>query len=129
MLWVPLITGLAVILVIVQTQLRAVNQSWAVLTSTTFTVVVALLLIPQLNQIVGFLQSLSAQAGVSAHYLAPILKTTAIVYVTSFGTEICRDADENAMAVVVELAGKLIILIIALPLIEAILTAVLGILG
>ena len=75
MLWVPLITGLAVILVIVQTQLRAVNQSWAVLTSTTFTVVVALLLIPQLNQIVGFLQSLSAQAGVSAHYLAPILKT------------------------------------------------------
>ena len=55
MLWVPLITGLAVILVIVQTQLRAVYQYWAVLTSTTFLVVESLLLFHQVNLIVCFL--------------------------------------------------------------------------
>ena len=87
-----------------------------------------LLLIPELTQVWGFKQPLESSR-VSSQYLAPILKTTAIVYITAFGTEICRDADENAMAVVVELAGKIIILIIALPLIEAILIAVLGILG
>ena len=66
MLWVPLIAGLAVVLVVVQIQLRGMNPPWAVLTSITFTVIVVLLLIPELTQVVGFLNSLSNQAGVSS---------------------------------------------------------------
>jgi len=129
MLWVPLVTGLAIVLVVIQAQLREINKPWAVLASTAFIVVVVLSVLPQLAQVTEVLNSLSARAGVDSFYVAPVLKAIAIVHVTSFGAEICRDADENAMAVVVELAGKIVILLVALPVVEAILTAVLAILG
>lgn len=129
MLWVPLVTGLAIVMVVIQAQLREINKPWAVLASTAFVVIVVLSFLPQLTQVTATLNSLSARAGVDSFYIGPILKAIAIVYVTSFGSEVCRDADENAMAVVVELAGKIVILMIALPVVEAILTAVLAILG
>lgn len=129
MLWVPLVTGLAIVMVVIQAQLREINKPWAVLASTAFVVIVVLSFLPQLTQVTTTLNSLSARAGVDSFYIGPILKAIAIVYVTSFGSEVCRDADENAMAVVVELAGKIVILMIALPVVEAILTAVLAILG
>ena len=46
MLWVPLITGLAIVLVVIQTQLREINKPWAVLASTAFIAVTALLFLP-----------------------------------------------------------------------------------
>lgn len=129
MLWVPLITGLAIVLIIIQMQLREHHQAWSVLISTTFTIVIVLILIPQLEQVIGLFNNLSAQAGVSIQYLAPVLKTIGIAYVSSLGAEVCRDADENAMATAVELAGKIVMLLVAMPVIQAILTAVLGIIG
>lgn len=129
MLWVPLVTGLAIVMVVVQAQLREINKPWAVLASTAFVIVIVLTVLPQLAQVTSVLNSLYSRAGVDSVYMGPVLKAIAIAYVTSFGAEICRDADENAMAVAVELAGKIVILVIALPVLEAILAAVLAIIG
>lgn len=128
MLWVPLVTGLAIVFVVLQSQIRSHDKSWAALISITFSVIVMLVLIPQLGQVVILFQSLAAEAGVSSQYLAPILKTIAIAYIASFGAEICRDADEGAIANVVEIGGKLVILLIAIPVIQGILVSILRIL-
>jgi len=119
---------LAIVFVIITAELRNINKSWAALSSVSFTVVVILVLLPQLAQIISTIRDLSALAGVNYQYIVPILKTLGVVYITTFGSEICRDADEDAMAMAVELAGKIVILIVALPIMQAILTSVLGIL-
>ncbi len=129
MLWVPLITGLAIVLVIVQSQLRTVNRPWGILLSATFVVICATTLIPHLSQIISLFQDLSESAGVDNQYLSPVLKTIAITYITSFGAEICRDADENTMAAVVELAGKIVIFLVAVPVVQAILYGIFSIIG
>lgn len=129
MLWVPLITGLAIVLVVLQSQLRSSHQPWAILLSTAFIVVSVIMLIPQLAQIISLFHDLSGTAGVDYQYLGPVLKTIAVAYVTSFGAEICRDADENAMAAVVELAGKTVILLVAIPVVQAVLYGIFGIIG
>lgn len=128
MLWVPLITGLAIMFVVIQAQIRNYDKSWGILISVTFSVIVMAVLIPQLSQVINLFHSLSDESGVSSQYLAPILKTIAIAYVASFGAEICRDADEGAMANVVELAGKIVILLVAIPVIQGILFSILRIL-
>ena len=59
----------------------------------------------------------------------PVLKTIGAAYLTSFGVQISREAGEEAISGIIELAGKLVILLIALPLIQAILHTLFGILG
>jgi len=50
-----------------------------------------------------------------------ILKVIGIAYIAEFGAQVCRDAGEGAVAAKVELAGKALVLLLALPIVYAIL--------
>lgn len=56
------------------------------------------------------------KAGADEEYLTILFKALGICYVTQFACDICRDSGENALATQAELAGKVSLLIIALPL-------------
>lgn len=58
-----------------------------------------------------------------------ILKTLAVAYITSFGSDICSDAGEKAIANGMETAGKMIMLSMALPMLTGIFRSVAGIIG
>lgn len=62
-------------------------------------------------------------------YLALILKVVCIAYMGEFAAQLCRDAGEGGVAKKIELGVKVIIMLMALPLLEAILTSVIGILS
>ena len=57
-------------------------------------------------------------------YLTTILKIIGITYVAEFGAQICRDSGQGALATKVELAAKVIIMMMAVPIMAAILDAV-----
>ncbi len=88
-----------------------------------------LALLPQFNSLFQAVTALAREAQVSSLYLNPVLKTIGVAYLTSFGAQISREAGEEAISGVIELAGKLVILLIALPLLQAILHTLFGILG
>jgi stage III sporulation protein AD len=46
-------------------------------------------------------------------------------YIAEFGAEICKDAGESAIASKIELAGKVIIVVMAVPIITSLLDLVL----
>jgi stage III sporulation protein AD len=129
LLWLPLVIGLGVVLTIFQAHLREEQPPWAVLVGISFVVVVFLALIPQFTSSFGALTALAREAQVSSIYLNPVLKTIGVAYLTSFGVQISREAGEEAISGMIELAGKLVILLIALPLLQAILYTLFGILG
>lgn len=56
------------------------------------------------------------KAGADEEYLTILFKALGICYVTQFACDVCRDSGENALATQAELAGKVSLLIIALPL-------------
>ena len=56
-----------------------------------------------------------------------VLKITGIAYIAEFGAEICRDAGEGAIAAKIEMAGKVIIIALAVPIITSLLDLVLKI--
>jgi stage III sporulation protein AD len=123
------VIGLGVVLTILQAHLREEQPPWAVLVGISFVVVVFLALIPQFTSSFGALTALAREAQVSSIYLNPVLKTIGVAYLTSFGVQISREAGEEAISGMIELAGKLVILLIALPLLQAILYTLFGILG
>ena len=81
----------------------------------------------QLSAILEFLNNLSNKAGIDTVYLSIVLKILAIVYLTSFASDICKDAGAGSLASKVEFAGKIFILALALPILGAVLDTILEI--
>lgn len=129
LLWLPVVVGLGVVLTVFQAHLREEQPAWAVLVGISFVTVVFLTLIPQFSSSFDSLTSLAREANASSLYLSPVLKTIGVAYLTSFGVQISSEAGEEAISGMIELAGKLVILLIALPLLQAILYTLFGILG
>lgn len=129
LLWLPLVIGMGVVLTVFQAYLREEQPTWAVLVALSFVTIVFLVLMPQFSSAFQALTALAREASVSSLYLNPVLKTIGVAYITSFGVQISREAGEEAISAAIELAGKLVILVIALPLLQAILYTLFGILG
>ncbi len=65
---------------------------------------------------VDTLRALCAQAGMNADSLAVMLRAVGIALLAEFGAQLCRDADETALAGRVELAARVALLGMCVPL-------------
>ncbi|HYF82836.1 MAG TPA: stage III sporulation protein AD [Clostridia bacterium] len=81
--------------------------------------VIFIFLITKLNSVMSVLKYFAGKANIDVLYFSTILKVIAIAYITEFGAQICRDAGEGSIASKVELAGKVLIMIIAIPILAA----------
>ena len=84
-----------------------------------------LLLSGLLSQLLDFLQELSDAAGVSQELFLPLYKTMGIAMVVKIGGGLCKDAGESALASVVETAGTICALLVAMPLFRVVLSTLL----
>lgn len=91
----------------------------AVLISIVTGLVIFIFLISKLNSVMSVLKYFASKANIDVLYFSTILKVIAIAYITEFGAQICRDAGEGAIASKVELAGKVLIMVIAIPILAA----------
>ena len=64
----------------------------------------------------------------NSEYITILLKMLGIAYVAGLATDISKDAGYNAIASQIEMAGKLSILLISTPILEALLDTVLKLL-
>ena len=58
--------------------------------------------------------------GLSTDIFSPLWKTVGIALITRVGTELCKDAGENAMASLVEMTGAFGAVLVAIPLFQAV---------
>lgn len=70
------------------------------------------------REIFSLTEEMILSAGVSNKYFTVLVKITAVACVSEISSELCRDAGENAIAVKIEMAGKIIIMLIAMPVIK-----------
>lgn len=59
--------------------------------------------------------SLMQRANINSTYTKAIVKTLGVCYITQLASDSCRDAGQTALGGKVELAGKIFIVIISLP--------------
>ncbi|GGF08288.1 stage III sporulation protein AD [Halobacillus andaensis] len=91
-----------------------------------FTVILIFIaVIDHVKYIFSLLQYMAEQAQVESIYFKTILKIIGIAYITEFGSQLIRDAGLNSLASKVELAGKLFILMLAIPIITALIETIL----
>lgn len=110
-----------VLIVVVKSQ----RPEMAVLLSVAAGVILFLLVLGKIGSIMDIIKDLASRAGISMVYLGTILKITGIAYIAEFGAQICRDAGEGAVATKIEFAAKILIMVLAVPIVVAVLQALL----
>ena len=68
---------------------------------------------------------MSARAGLSDGFVATLSKVLGVALLGEFGAQVCRDAEQSALAQRVELGARLILTLMALPMLSSILDSAL----
>ena len=90
-------------------------------------VIIFLFMISKITAVLQFIQQLAAKANIDFIYLTTVFKIIAIAYLASFCSEICKDAGQGNLGAKVEFAGKILILVLAIPILMAVLQSILKI--
>lgn len=76
--------------------------------------------LPGLTKVISAFYDIASESGLGPLYFGIILKVLAVAYVADLGASICKDAGENLIASRVEMAGKILILLCSIPIIQSV---------
>ncbi len=115
------VTALCVVGALLAVVVRRGSPESALLLTLAAAVAVLLFLSSAMEELMAFLRELGERGGVPAGLFVPLYKTVGIALVVKVGGNLCRDAGESALAAVVETAGSVCALLVALPLLRTVL--------
>lgn len=107
--------------------LRSQRPELAVCLSLLAGALVVGLLLGQLTPLISALRRMTALGGVGENRLGVVLRGAGICLVTRLAADTCRDAGDTALAGKAELTGRILLLLLAVPLYEEILTLIVGV--
>ncbi|RJX18704.1 MAG: stage III sporulation protein AD [Desulforudis sp.] len=123
------IVGFGLVAAVLIVLLRQQKPEMAMLVSIAAGVVIFLFVLDKVGAVVNVLKDLAARANINMLYLGAILKIVGIAYIADFGAQICRDSGEGALASKIEFAAKVLIMVLAVPIVMAVLDTIMKILG
>lgn len=84
------------------------------------------LALPQLAQVVQGVAEIARTGGLQEGYVTQLLKVCGVSLLMDFAAQTCRDAGEGGLAMKVELAGRVALISLSLPFMQALLTQILS---
>ncbi len=89
---------------------------------------ILMIILPRLSQVVQVFNQVANKANLNSIHLNTLLKIIAITYVAEFGGQMCKDVGQGALASKIELSAKVLIMLLAIPIIVSILDSIIGLL-
>ena len=118
------IAALAVIAAILAVLLKKYRPEIALQVSIAAGLLILFAVIEQVTGIMESILGIAESFGLATSYLNIIFKVIGISYIAQFAAQTCRDAGEGAIAEKVELAAKILLLTLALPIVMELLQLV-----
>lgn len=115
------VVGLALVTTIMLLILRQQKPVMAVVLSIAFCIIMFIFLVGKMTSILSVMEELTRRAEINYFFFTTLLKILGVAYLGEFAAAICQDAGESAVAKKVEFAAKIIIAVLALPIMVAIL--------
>ncbi|RKD34574.1 stage III sporulation protein AD [Thermohalobacter berrensis] len=122
------IVGLGIIATVIAVILRQQKPEIALQISIVTGLIIFLFVVSKLKYVIGVMSNLANRLDIEFMYLSTILKVIGIAYIAEFGAQVSRDAGEEAIASKIELAGKVLIIVLSVPILMALLELILKIL-
>ena len=115
------VLGLAILSAVVCLILKSLRADLAPLVRIGGTVLMLGLLLPVLEAVIASLEGMTG-VGAAEPYVRVMLRALGISLLCRISSDVCRDAGESGLASGVEMAGRLLILFLCIPLIGEILS-------
>ena len=120
------IAGFAVCAAALALILRRLRPESATVLVIAASALAGLMILPQLAQIVDGVVSLAKSGGVQDGYIAQLLKISGISLLMDCAAQTSRDAGEDGVALKVELAGRVMLIALSLPVMQTLLTQIMS---
>ena len=118
------IVGIALMAVAASLVLRAYRPELGLQIAVAAGVLILMLTLDELIALSSFLSETLARLQIDPGYLKVMLKVIGTAYLAQFAADLCRDAGESAVAGKVELAGRVLILALCVPVLLSLLDMV-----
>lgn len=117
---IGVVTSVATIL------LKQLKPELSVLVSIAGGIVILVMVVNFLNNIVTNFTQLATKTNINMGLFSSVIKIVGVGYITEFGANVCQDTGNSNIADKILLGGKVIILCFALPIINTMLTTIMG---
>lgn len=111
------LVGIGLTATVLATVLRPNAPQFSMLISVLAGMILLMIAVRNMDGVVQSLSSLAASAKVDHGFLSTVLKIIGIAYIVEFAAQVARDAGEVALGGKIELAGKVGIIVLAMPII------------
>ena len=122
------IVAVALVTVFAHMLVKQTKPEIAIIISIVGSVIIIVMAVNILSSVISSFYKIFQTTGVQTALLTPLIKIVAIGYIAEFGANICQDAGANGVADKVLFSAKLIILVIALPIITTVVDMVVALL-
>lgn len=120
------IIGLSFCVLLCNLFLKEENRLFSSIISIAGGIIIFLIVSTRLSQVFNSIFGLGEELSSVNTYIKLMIKVLCMIVISQFSVDICRDNGENALASLVELAIKIIVLSMVLPLFETVLSLVIG---
>lgn len=122
------IVGLGLIVAMMSLLIKEQKPLFSFLLVLFFGALVFLFLIDKITAVIRIIEDLAFRSNINMVFLKTILRIIGIAYIAEFGAQIIRDSGHESIASKIELAGKILILFMAIPIIRVIIETVIQLL-
>lgn len=120
--------GVAVICAVIIVYLKNVKPELAFAAAAASSIIMLLMIVAMLSDVVDFFRDLSGRAGIDSVLIGAVLKIVGIGYLIEFSAGLIEDFGSKNIADKLLLGGKVLILIVAMPILQSVLTLIISIL-
>lgn len=113
------LSGIAVTGALFSIIVKKDRPEMAILISITTGVILLGYVLSTLGQVISMIKEIIEESGVDGKYFSLLIKIIATAYICEITSEVCRDAGEGAIAAKIEMGGKLLIMLMSLPLVKS----------
>ena len=121
------LTGIVSVLLYVL--IRQLKPEYAPLTAIGAACIILVAITDSLLDATGALEDMLVLSGLEKKNVSLLIKALGICIVTQFASDICRENSASSIATAVELAGRLGMLMLALPMIETVARIAIGLIN
>ncbi len=122
------IIGIGLISLIIILILKQYKPEYTIYASLIGGALILFFIMDKLYGIITLLTNLSNKLSYNNQFIVILLKITGITFLVEFATSICKDSGETAIANKIDLAGKVLIVSMSIPIISSLLETILKIL-
>ena len=123
------IVGISLVVTSVGAILKQFRPEMAVQLTIVASVALFIVVMDKVKLVVDLLESLANQANISSFYLLIVLKIVGVAFIAELGSQICRDAGDGALAAKVDIAARISVIVLAMPIITAIIQSMMTLLA